>query len=237
MKTTAALIPALLALLSVTESQAATITLANGNFQANQWNSYTNFYSASNPAPDGWRSSITDGGPGNYGEPLSPLPGIIAFLQDRGGNYYQQGLTASDQGAVDATTFSSYTVRFDYGYRRESATSGDINLLVQLWNTTDNALLATDTVTMQDPGVGLNSLTPGNVVLAYDNTLGSLTGNAIAIRFVHAGNGSKGFNATAMLDNVSITAVPEPSSAVLLGLAGVPILLRRLRVRALPSGS
>lgn len=202
-------------------AQAATLTILNGDFEANTW--------TSSGAPTSWTSV----GGGNYGNNNIPelQPSTVAFMQSKDGNYYQQGMTAYDEGVVDATTFSSYSVAFDYGYRRDSATNGDLTMRVSLWDTTNDLELAgEDLIILEGLGVGDNSSTAKVIDLFYDN--GAQTGgDGIAVRFTHVGDnrtpGGLDWHSTAYIDNVAITAVPEPASAALLGLGGLALILHR----------
>ena len=68
------------------------------------------------------------------------------------------------------------------------------------------------------------------VNLTYDNTA-QTSGDTIQVRFTQVSPDltSSTYLATAMFDNVSVTAVPEPSSVSLLGALGLLGFLRRRR--------
>ena len=92
---------------------------------------------------------------GNYGQSAPDTPGltsIAAHLQDRDGNYYQQTL-ATSEGPVDAGAFGGFDVTFDYAYRNDTATAGDIYLRVSLWDTTADSEIVGQTLTIVDTGV------------------------------------------------------------------------------------
>lgn len=201
-------------------SQAATITLVNANFDAGSGTNATGWTqvqgAGSNPS-----------GPSNYW--LSPYvtgAGGSMFLKSDGGNYVQQAFSLSDAGGVDATTFGSYTVSFGYGYR-SGATNHDIR--IALWNVTDNVEISGANFTIAVPGSGADNLTNTSVVLNYDNTVGSMIGDSIAVRFISLGSDleNNAWQRTAIIDNVSLTAVPEPSIAFLGGLGLLGLLRRR----------
>ena len=210
-------------------SQAATITLTNANFA-----------SGSGLIASTW--TVVDGAganslPSNYWQGDGAVPGIptaAIYIKSDGGNYIQQALNASDLGAVDATTFNSYTVGLDYGFRHDGTfnNSAAHTIRISLWNVTDNVEIAGSDLVIAAPATqGSNSLTNGSFVLNYDNTTGSFAGDAIAIRFTSSSPdlGGNAWHRTAILDNVSIAAVPEPSASVLLGGLAVFALLRRRR--------
>ena len=222
-----------LSLLATTSlAQGAVITLTNANFNADTGAALTSV--------TGW-TSVAGGGtnsaPSNYwSNTISPADlgaySTIGLLKSDGNNFLAQGLTASDAGAVDATTFAQYTVNFDFGYRRDGGTNGDLTLRVALWNTTDNVELAGQDFTILNPGTGVNSLSARVATLTYDNTLTALTGDTLALRIIAtspdlAGNA---WQRTAMVDNFSVTAVPEPATYGMIGagaLAAVSFVRRR----------
>lgn len=206
---------------------AATIQLTNANFNTD--------IAAAETVVTAWTSVAgagTNSTPSNYFQ--ETVPGFtgnrVALIKSDGGNYIQQTLTLSDLGAVDATTFGSYTVGFDFGYRRDGATNGDLSIRVSLWNVTDNLEITGQDFTITNPGVGANSLSGRVANLNYDNAAGTLTGDAIALRVTSTSADLAGtaWQRTGIVDNFVLTAVPEPSVALLGGL-GVLGLLRRRR--------
>lgn len=205
-------------------ASAATVLLSNGDFST-----------GTNPAATGW--TRVDGGgtnssPSNYAEAVPGSTwGRSMQIKSDGGNHVEQTLTITDLGAMDATTFGSFTVALDYGYRRDAVRNGDHTLRISLWNLTDNQELAGQDLLIADPGsTGANSLASGIFNLSYDNSLPALAGDTIALRItsVSADLGSNSWQRTAMVDNIAVTAVPEPA-AVLLGSIGLLGLLRRRR--------
>lgn len=211
-----------LPLLLAAAAPAATVLLTNGDFAA-----------GTNPAATGWTrvdGAGVNASPSNYGELIPGLGNRSMQIKSDGGNYVQQALTLTDAGAMDAASYAIFTVGFDYGYRRDAVTNGPLGLRISLWNVTDNVELTGQDLVIADPGVGANSLASTSIALNYDNTAGGLAGDQIAIRFTStsADLGGTSWQRTAAIDNIAITAVPEPAS-ILLGTLGLAGLLRRGR--------
>lgn len=201
------------------------IALVNANFNSGTFN-------PSEEHPPGWTLVNGSGSQDNYAQTLSGLASPTLAMKSGGGNYVEQGFNSSDEGAVDASTYGQYTLDLDYGYRRDGATNGDIDLRFALWNTTDGTELAFATLTIPDPGVGGNFLTAGSVDLLYDNTVAGLVGDAIALRITNTMNfGGDSWKGTAVVDNLVLTGVPEPSCLAVLALGSIGILMRRRRQR------
>jgi hypothetical protein len=227
MKHTRKLRAALLALGSISASQAATIQLSNADF-----NTGTGLTATSWIQTDGTGANSA---PSNYWQGAGLVSGITTgaiYVKSDGANFIQQAFTQTiDLTPVDATTFNSYTVAFDYGFRHDGTfNASNHTIRVSLWNVTDGVEVAgTDLVIAPPVASGANSLTGGSFNLNYDNTAGTLAGDQLAIRFTStsADLGGNAWQRTAILDNVSITAVPEPSAALLGGLGVLALFLRR----------
>lgn len=214
-------------------ASAVLITVTNGDFQTDvgQANTMATGWTAVNGAG-------TNNPPSNYFQnDISGFTGDrLALLKSDGGNYIQQALSMGESGAVDATSFNRYTVNFNYGYRRDSTTNGDLTLRVSLWNTTDNLELAGQNFTITNPGTGANSMSAQVANLSYDNTQASLLGDTIALRITNttADLAANAFQRTGMVDDFTVTAVPEPSAYALFGagsLAAFAFVRRRRRAR------
>lgn len=204
-------------------TSAATVLLDNGDFS-----------SGTNPVATGWTrvdGAGTNSSPSNYAEAVPGSTwGRSMQLKSDGGNHVQQTLSLTNEGAMDASTFGNFTVSFDYGYRRDGARNGDHTIRVSLWNLTDDVELAGQDLLILDPGsTGANSLSPASFNLLYDNSLVALAGADIGVRFTSqsADLGANAWQRTAMIDNVTITAIPEPSFALLGGLGLLGLLRRR----------
>lgn len=216
-------LPALV--VAASSASAAVITVANGDFET-----------GADPAAASWDrvdGAGTNSPPSNYSESLPDITGRTMQIKSDGGNYIEQGLNVSDLGPVDSASFGDFTISLDYGYRRDAVTNGDHTLRISLWNATEDTELAGSDLLIADPGVGANSLTSTSVNLLYDNTAPSLAGDSLAFRITSVDTDLEvnSWQRTAVIDNVAITAVPEPSIALLggLGLFGLFGLFRRRR--------
>ena len=139
-------------------------------------------------------------------------------MQARGsGNIMQQsfsGGTADSQPTIDVT--------MDFGTRANSGLAR--SLTIEIWDVTAGESL--DSAVYNFPTSGTGFIENKTFSLSYDNTDLGIVGNEIALRLTS--NGTDGDWAdTHWVDNVSVNAVPEPSSAALLGLGGIALILRR----------
>lgn len=218
---TACLATSLIAL--STAAPAATILLTNPGFE-----------DGTNPDATGWvrvDGAAPNSSPSNYAEQIPGLPSRTMQLKSDGENYVEQGFVETIAGqAVDASTFPGFIIDFEYGYRRDAVTNGDHEIRVAVWNTTTGIELAGSTLLIPDPGVGANFLTATSLSLPYDNTAVSV-GDGISLRFTSvSGNlGGSSWQRTAVIDNVSAAAIPEPSSVAIGALSLGLLALRRRR--------
>lgn len=159
-----------------------------------------------NRGPAGWTVSggtVDVVGPGVWGQ-LCLNTGRCVDLD---GSTGQAGLLSR---SVSLTGGVSYLLSFDLAGNRRNA--GSEQVLVSFGSS--SSLLsfadASPTAAWQSFSLSFTPVSSGNYVLSFQNQ--------------GAGN-----NIGAMLDNVAVTAVPEPGSAALLlaGLAGVSLLRRR----------
>jgi PEP-CTERM motif len=213
--------PFLLAILALaTATNAATLTLTNANFQA----------SGNNTDPSGWTTSeptqtsvyvwAANGG--------IPAGTNVLAMWGNGGQYAQQSFLTSEATADD---HGSFTIGFDAGWRGRIANE-PFSYTFSIFNVTDNLVLGSATYNFATPTVTTANTyavaaTGLSVTINYDNSLGTLAGDTIALRITGAGKVND-FNNTAWVDNLTVNAVPEPGS-VLLGGLGLLALLRRRR--------
>ncbi len=204
---------AALAALAVS-AQAATIAVLDGDFELNDGSWTTTDGAGINNSPSTYIDVVA-----GYGT------GVNAHIKADGGNSLSQLLDFSDEGVMDATTFSDFTISLDHGQRQDAA---DSNIRIALWNTSTNTELAG--VDQLITGA-IETWTAGVYNLSYDNSA-QTSGDDLEFRVTNLDPDLEvnAWNNTASIDNVSITAtaaVPEPSSAALLGLAGLALILRR----------
>lgn len=198
------------------------------------------FEAVTGGAADHWAEAEAAGGPNDiYFQAGDHTPGATstyAHFKADGGAYLQQQFSTADIGAaaIDATTFGEFTVDFEYGYRNDAATHGDIVLRFSIWDVTDDAELGGVDFAISDPGGTQSSnapLEPGQVAIAYDHTAAT-PGHLLAFRITQLvpDLDASSWQATAMLDNVTLmgvpTVVPEPGSLLLVGIA-LGLLRRR----------
>jgi len=169
--------------------------------------------------------------------------GSVLHFKDGGGSttasYIQQDLSGANAG-LTSQTYGGYTVNFDLGWRTDTNTFNDAVFLVSLINSADNSVLASQTITLTSITTsnynGLSTATPGvefarSISLTYDNA--AVTSGDVILRIARTDtfdSGSTGSNSTSWLDNVAVTAVPEPSAYGLIGagaLASVAMVRRR----------
>lgn len=202
-------------------ASAATLTLTNGNFQASGHNTNPTGWSTNEPALTSVYVWAANGG--------IPAGTNVLAMWGNGGQNVQQSFLTSE---ATAETYNSFTVGFDAGWRGRIANQPN-SYTFSLVDVTDNLVLGSATFNFTTPTVTTANTyavvaTGLTVNISYDNTLGSLVGDTIALRITGAGTINDANN-TAWLDNITVTAVPEPGAALVGGM-GVIALLRRRRV-------
>ncbi|GAA5496555.1 hypothetical protein Rhal01_02739 [Rubritalea halochordaticola] len=218
----------------IASSTAATITLANADFEVEDGTEVTT----------GW-TSIENGinGPVYRANDVAALGGTaVALFKARDTTI--DGLVQSiGTGEATADTYSSFTVNFDAGYRNYTGAS-EMSFVFSIVDLSSGdpaagtaAILGTATYTLtaaSSTGSNLWEWTDAgqSVTINYDNSAVGLAGHEIGLLIDSGATVYENYQTTAMLDNISVTAVnavPEPSSTALIGLAGLGFILRRRR--------
>lgn len=195
----------------------ADLVLTNGGFDrvAGKWQAQHK------QAPDNWIASI-QGKDSSYGEVIFGYgTGFVVGIKDVPGAYVQQLI-----GIVGEQT--EVQVDFCAGYRSHSTYTDDktarkIILKVSLWDATDHVELASITKSYTYTNTP-KALVSESETLSY--TIGAAGTHDLALRFEnisHAGLDKR--HATALVDTVSVKALPKLSGEVLLGLGGISLIL------------
>ncbi|MGB1259300.1 MAG: PEP-CTERM sorting domain-containing protein [Akkermansiaceae bacterium] len=199
----------------------------------------TTGFSATASIPTTGRANSSFGSTdGNYGDGPTGANTSLTGLLVRGSNG-DNVVTIT----LNNATGSSYTIdsiHFDYGRRIQSPnafslvyTSGGLGIDGTTIGS-DSGLITNVGFEPAGPGSGDQSVGQGDTYYEYDFTLASTltdttldTGESAVFTLTFSGQTAD--IASGVLDNLAIqgTAVPEPSSAALLGLGGLALCLRR----------
>ena len=213
--TTKKLLVAVATLVAVSESQAVSLVLTNGNFEATTANAFPGGFDIGGNDVPGWQNltAITDSGVENSSAWWGTYSGYSAFL-------------AKGDGAYLMTTHTIQT--------------GDeftLGLFAKTWiGGTTSQFVATFFYDNPANVIGTYSTGVTDTWTAYSNpttiaaTLASV-GGTLGISILNtqtAVGGEPGYFRAVNFDNVTIDVVPEPS-ATLLGGLGMLALLRRRR--------
>jgi hypothetical protein len=217
-------------------ASAATITLINADFSTG-----TNG-KAFTGGTQGWTSYTTTGveegaaGSVSYWcNDAANKVSAFAGLKAGGGYYIAQAFASSDEGAVTASTFDTYTIAFDSAYRDDGSRGRDIVMEVSLWSGSTQLVAQQYTLIATGTGAAPSHTAPERktFTLSYDNSQYALS-DPIEIRFSNTNYlSSAQYNETALVDNVAITAtaIPEPSTygaiAGTIAIVGALVLRRR----------
>ncbi|MCK4564245.1 MAG: hypothetical protein KAU94_06205 [Verrucomicrobia bacterium] len=211
------LIMSVLAGLAVAAS-ADTVTVLNADFEL-----------GANPVADSWTrvdGAGVNSSPSCYAETVGGFgTGRNMHLKSDGGNYIQQLLVLSDAGVMDATTYNDFTIGMDYGQRQNGS---DSNIRIALWNTTTGIELAGADQVITG---AIETWILGSWNLTY-NSSAQTFGDAIALRITNLDPdlGGDAWRNTASIDNVTVTAIPEPATMGLLAAFGGSILFIRRKL-------
>lgn len=220
---------------ALASAPAVTLVVANGNFSAAGSNpaSWTTVETTSTANNDGIYVGVAANSASAQGNVLHFKDGTGSDLTQ----YIEQSITSNNAG-VFADTYSEYTVTMDMGWRNDLTDRNDATYRISLLNATDNVELAFQLVTFPVRATGVSNvylltLDDFSTVLSYNAADPANAGDTITLRVArtdadtNAANGGNS-NSTTWIDDVRITAVPEPSTA-LLGALGMLGLLRRRR--------
>lgn len=238
MKPTSSLAAAFLA--SAVPSQAALTAILNGDFETDVTYNLTAAagLNADSTAGGGWFESSTSGF--NDFIANTSAPGFDSELHDNGNalflvsstNYIYQSL-----GTVGSETAATFT--FDALERRNG--NNKYTVTIELFASTTfvgaNGTDVKGAAGVAALGLGSYNYTSGDGTTTTNNDQDgvqianlSLTGANVGDQiWVRISTPRPSGDATTQIDNLSVTYVPEPSSALLLGLAGMAVALRRRR--------
>ncbi|MFK7911041.1 MAG: PEP-CTERM sorting domain-containing protein [Akkermansiaceae bacterium] len=187
-------------------------------------------FGGSNPSLEGWSVTSGSGGEFNNGSDWALFGSGSQATRSLGGD-----LAIGQTVAIDLATLGIGTGDFVGVDFRQGATTG-IGYNFEGGGSNYNVFSSSG---VTDSGVGYSSSfktitlkrdTATDYTLSIDATnFGSLTlaNSTTAINEIRVFNETSGSGNDVLFDNFTVTAVPEPSSAALLGLGGLALILRR----------
>jgi hypothetical protein len=168
----------------------------------------THNYATWDAIPTDWSGTDRTWGVTGQGATAFPVAnGLYAMRLDANSVDGEDKLTQT----VNLTAGTEYNFGIDMWSEANSAS----DLTVQLVGATDTIAVFTNYV---DAVVGIERLS---------KTFTAPTTGSYTLELFNANQTSDSNNKHTWVDNVSLTAVPEPSSATLLGLGGLALILRR----------
>lgn len=149
--------------------------------------------------------------------------GRAASLQD--GAYTQQ-----DLGIAANSYLGDWTISFDKGFRDDFFT-GTANVAVSLIDAVDSTVFASGNFSV----TGTGSANTGAIVFSADSVVLDMSGvssvNNVILKFENTtGGGGSPWERTGLVDNVSVTAIPEPATMGLLAAFGGGLLFIRRKL-------
>lgn len=215
------LIPSLVLGLTII-THAASINVSNADFSIN----------ATSTATD-WADIEVGGANVYYITSEASSPDGVAYLMSSGSslspnfNGIVQNLSVTNAG-LTAASYTSYTISFMAGFRDDVGQTGAINMSVALVDLgSDGIYQSSDTILASWLFSRSADATPADMTaeVAHLNVNSSST-NQIGLVFLNENIGTT-WQQTGMIDNISITAVPEPSIALLGGMGLLGLIRRR----------
>ena len=248
MSTRLTLLAGVVAVSAAVGSAHAAPTITNGSFSSSSYTSSTEFGPAfGGQGVTGWTSSLSPGPSGGFntywflsdvaaghsaanrfGDPGNILPSIVTASPDGGNFVALDGDTNYNgylyQTVTGLTAGAQYDVSFDWaGAQLLNRTGATTDSLAVSFG---NGVGTGQTITTTPVSVATHGFSGWMQV----NDIFTATGTSDILTFLSIGTPS-GLPPVALLDGVSIAAVPEPASLALLavGMVGVGLMYRRSR--------
>ena len=204
--------------MGMNKGYADSITLSNADFQ-----------SSDADVPTGWtRSTFDPLGIYVWDDAKTPTGEAVLAIQARTDRWIQQSFSTSE---ATADSYPEYSISFDSGWRSNTSSPNDLSLVFSIYNMDNATVLGSQTYTFpaNQPDNLFDTyqvINTGNTVsVKYDNTDPALTGKVIGLR-ITTETTQNSYNPTGWIDNISVNAIPEPSTMGILLLAGIAGIVR-----------